>query len=90
MHLQTRFIFASVLLVMTTIVSGIWSALTFARLTAAAGRTLEVSQRTIYLTAALSDALEREDDALLLAVTGERAGASQAHGGTPAVQRILL
>jgi two-component system, NtrC family, sensor histidine kinase KinB len=71
-HLQTRFILAGVLLVTTTIVSGIWSAWTFARLTAVAGRTLEVSQKTIYLTAALSDALEREDDALLLAVTGER------------------
>ena len=33
-HLQTRFILAGVLLVMTTIVSGIWSAWTFARLTA--------------------------------------------------------
>ncbi len=71
-HLQTRFILAGVLLVMTTIVSGIWSAWTFARLTAVAGKTLEVSQRTIDLTAVLSDALEREDDALLLAVSGNR------------------
>jgi NtrC-family two-component system sensor histidine kinase KinB len=71
-HLQTRFILAGVLLVMTTIVSGIWSAWTFARLTAVTGKTLEVSQKTIDLTAILSDALEREDDALLLAVTGER------------------
>ena len=71
-HLQNRFILAGVLLVTTTIVSGIWSAWTFARLTAVAGRTLEVSQQTIDFTAALSDALEREDDALLLAVTGER------------------
>jgi len=66
---------AGVLLVMTTIVSGIWSAWTFARLTAIAGNTLEVSQQTIDLTAVLANALEREDDALLLAVTGERAQA---------------
>jgi two-component system, NtrC family, sensor histidine kinase KinB len=58
--------------VTTTIVSGIWSAWTFARLTTAAGKTLGVSQQTIDLTALLADALEREDDALLLAVTGER------------------
>lgn len=70
-HLQTRFILAGALLVATTIVSGIWSAWSFAHLSAVAGRTLEVSRHTIYLTAALSDALEREDDALLLAVTGE-------------------
>lgn len=71
-HLQTRFILAGALLVIMTIVSGIWSAWTFAHLTAVAGRTLEISQQTIDLTAVLSDALEREDDALLLAVTGER------------------
>jgi NtrC-family two-component system sensor histidine kinase KinB len=71
-HLQTRFVLAGVLLVMTTIVSGIWSAWTFARLTAIAGKTLAVSQQTVELTAVLSNALEREDDALLLAVTGER------------------
>jgi two-component system, NtrC family, sensor histidine kinase KinB len=71
-HLQTRFILAGVLLVMTTIVSGLWSAWTFARLTAVAGKTLQVSQRTIDMTAVLSDALERQDDALLLAVSGNR------------------
>jgi hypothetical protein len=55
-HLQTRFILAGVLLVMTTIVSGIWSAWTFARLTAVAGKTLGASQQTIDLTAILADA----------------------------------
>ncbi len=59
-------------LVMTTILSGLWSAWTFARLTAVAGKALQVSRRTIDLTAVLSDALEREDDALLLAVSGNR------------------
>jgi NtrC-family two-component system sensor histidine kinase KinB len=76
-HLQTRFILAGVLLVMTTILSGIWSAWTFARLTTVAGKTLEVSQRTVDLTAILSDALEREDDALLLAVSGNREQAQE-------------
>ena len=44
-HLQTRFISAGVLLVMTTVVSGIWSAWTFARLSAVAGRTIQSSQQ---------------------------------------------
>ena len=71
-HLQTRFILAGILLVMTTVVSGMWSAWTFARLSAVAGKTIQKSQRTIDLSAVLSDALEREDDALLLAMSGER------------------
>jgi two-component system, NtrC family, sensor histidine kinase KinB len=71
-HLQTRFVLAGILLVATTIVSGLWSAWTFARLSAMASSTLQVSQQTINLTASLSDALEREDDALLLAISGHR------------------
>ncbi|MGO9606806.1 MAG: ATP-binding protein [Candidatus Binataceae bacterium] len=76
-HLQTRFIMAGILLVMTTVVSGIWSAGTFARLSAVAGRTIQQSQQTIALIAVLSDSLEREDDALLLAMSGDRAEAQQ-------------
>ena len=52
-YLRTRFILAGVLLVMTTILSGLWSAWTFARLTAVAGQTLQVSQRTIDLASVL-------------------------------------
>src|SRR5208282_4369993 len=76
-HLQTRFIMAGILLVMTTVVSGIWSAGTFARLSAVADRTIRQSQQTIALIAVLSDSLEREDDALLLAMSGDRAEALQ-------------
>lgn len=71
-RLQTRFILAGALLVMTTVVSGIWSAATFARLSAVAGQTIQKSRRMIYLSAVLSDSLERQDDALLLAMSGER------------------
>ena len=49
-HLQTRFILAGVALVMMTIVSGLWSAWTFARLSTVAGRTIRSSQRIIDLT----------------------------------------
>src|SRR5262249_19803483 len=75
-HLQTRFILAGILLVMTTVVSGIWSAWTFAHLSAEAGRTIQKGQLTTDLSAVLADALEREDDALLLAMSGDR---GQAH-----------
>jgi two-component system, NtrC family, sensor histidine kinase KinB len=71
-HLQTRFILAGGLLVMTTVVSGLWSAWTFARLSAVAGTTLQASQEMMDLTAVLANALEREDDAYLLAVSGDR------------------
>jgi len=71
-HLQTRFILAGGLLVMTTIVSGLWSAWTFARLSAVAGKTLQTGRQMTDLTAVLANALEREDDAFLLAVSGDR------------------
>jgi hypothetical protein len=70
-RLQSRFIVAGTLLVMTTVVSGLWSAWTFARLSTVAGKTLQTSQQTTDLTAVLSNALEREDDAFLLAMGGE-------------------
>jgi two-component system, NtrC family, sensor histidine kinase KinB len=76
-HLQTRFILAGILLVMTTVVSGIWSAWTFAHLSEVAGSTIQKSQLTTDLSAVLSDALEREDDALLLAMSGDRAQAQK-------------
>jgi hypothetical protein len=67
-RLQTRFILAGGLLVMTTVICGIWSAWTFARLSTVVGNTLRENQETIDLTAVLASALEREDDALLLGV----------------------
>ncbi|HKA54386.1 MAG TPA: hypothetical protein VKJ47_12060, partial [Candidatus Binatia bacterium] len=70
-RLQTRFILAGGLLVMTTVVCGMWSAWTFARLSTVVGNTLRENQESIDLTAVLASALEREDDALLLAVNGD-------------------
>jgi NtrC-family two-component system sensor histidine kinase KinB len=46
-------------------------------LTATTGKALQTTQETIDLSATLSDALEREDDALLLAVSGDAALAAQ-------------
>jgi two-component system, NtrC family, sensor histidine kinase KinB len=76
-HLQTRFILAGGLLVLTTVLSGIWSALTFAHLSKAAGKALQTSRDVTDLTAILSNALEREDDAILLVLNGDRAKGQQ-------------
>jgi NtrC-family two-component system sensor histidine kinase KinB len=77
-HLQTRFILAGSLLAMITVGCGAWSAWTFARLSRVVDQTLHESQATIDLAAAMSDSLEREDDALLLALSGDAEGADRA------------
>jgi NtrC-family two-component system sensor histidine kinase KinB len=73
--LRARFVLAGCLLVSSTVAVGAWSAFTFARLGAVVGGTLRESEQTIDLTTTLADALEREDDALLLVLTGEGARA---------------
>src|SRR5215813_11556000 len=80
-RLQTRFILAGCLFVITTVVCGSWSAWTFARLSAVVGDTLRESQKTTDLTAVLASILEREDDALLLAVNGDVERARHELGG---------
>jgi len=75
--LRTRFILAGGLLVTTTIVCGDWSALTFARLQAVIDKPLRESREAATLTSTLADTLEREDDALLLALQGDVAKARQ-------------
>lgn len=69
-RLQTRFILAGGLLVAATVGSSAWSAVTFIRLNTAVGDTLRASQETIDLSAEVHSSLEREDDALLLFLSG--------------------
>jgi two-component system, NtrC family, sensor histidine kinase KinB len=69
--LRRRFILVGALLVATTVASAVWSALTFARLSRAVGEALRDSEAATVATAALSSALEREDDALLLSLGGD-------------------
>jgi NtrC-family two-component system sensor histidine kinase KinB len=76
-RLQTRFLIAGILLAATTVASGIVSALTFSRLSRGIGETLQGSQDAIDNAATLSGALEREDDALLMAMSGDPARARQ-------------
>ena len=70
-RLQARFVFAGCLLVAATVGSSLWSALTFVRLSTSVDNTLRESQATIDLSAELHSSLEREDDALLLFVSGD-------------------
>jgi NtrC-family two-component system sensor histidine kinase KinB len=69
-NLHARFILAGSLLVAATLGSSTWSAWTLNRLNAVVNDTLRTSQETIDRTADLASSLEREDDALLLFLTG--------------------
>jgi two-component system, NtrC family, sensor histidine kinase KinB len=75
-HLQTRFILAGCLLAMISVGCGLWSAWTLARLSRVVDQVLQDSQATIDLATTLADSLEREDDALLLALSGDAKEAS--------------
>ncbi|HEX4610896.1 MAG TPA: ATP-binding protein [Urbifossiella sp.] len=70
-RLQTRFILAGCLLVAATAGSSAWSAFTLSRLNAAVDAALRESQETIDLSVEIHSSLEREDDALLLFVSGD-------------------
>jgi NtrC-family two-component system sensor histidine kinase KinB len=70
-NLRTRFILAGCLLAGVMAACGAWSVFTFARLSTVVDEALENSQEKIDLTAALAGALEREDDALLVALAGD-------------------
>jgi NtrC-family two-component system sensor histidine kinase KinB len=69
--LQTRFLLAGCLLVLITVAGGVVCVIIFAQFSSAIGERLRESQATISLTAKLGEELEREDDALSLALTGQ-------------------
>jgi NtrC-family two-component system sensor histidine kinase KinB len=68
--LKTSFILAGALMVATTVVCGLWSWMTFLRLSRVMGSEIQTSKVAIELATELSGTLEREDDALLLLVPG--------------------
>jgi NtrC-family two-component system sensor histidine kinase KinB len=75
-HLKTSFILAGGLVVATTAVSGTWSWLTFLRLSRVTGTEIQTSKETIELATELPGILEREDDALLMSISGAGSRAS--------------
>ncbi len=73
--LRTRFIVSGCLLLAAVVSCGIWSVFTFHRLGTTLVDTLAQHQDTIDVAVELITALEREDDVLLLAMSGDVAGA---------------
>ncbi len=71
LSLQTRFLLAGGVLVLITVAGGVWSVVTLASLSAEVGQTFRRSRETVDLAAGLDEMLEREDDALLLALNGK-------------------
>jgi len=72
MPLRTRFVVAGALLVITTIVAGLFTSLILLRLSHVVGAGLENTETTTAAIDAVTAGLEREDDVLLLAlVPGE-------------------
>ncbi|NVB80719.1 MAG: HAMP domain-containing protein [Kofleriaceae bacterium] len=69
--LRARFVVASLVILVATLVTGLWGAIMFVRLGNVVDRTLADRQSMIDLTARMTTALEREDDALLVAVAGD-------------------
>jgi two-component system, NtrC family, sensor histidine kinase KinB len=83
--LRTRFLLMGAVLVLTTAASALWSAFAFARLSRVVGETLSDSEQTTGATAAVTNALEREDDALLLSLSGDARAERDLEAGRSAV-----
>lgn len=72
--LRLRFMAVSAILVATTIGAAGWSALSFARFASVIGFTVADAETTTNATTGFTSALEREDDALLLALSDPASG----------------
>ncbi|MBX3466933.1 MAG: HAMP domain-containing protein [Planctomycetes bacterium] len=74
-RLRTRFVLAGLAVVVATVAAGAFSVATFAAFSRDVGQELRRSRELIDLAAGMAGALEREDDALLVALTGDLARA---------------
>jgi NtrC-family two-component system sensor histidine kinase KinB len=83
--LYTRFLLSGCLIVLTTIACGVLAAWTLYQMSRGIHETLLNSQRTIAAIATLTRVLEREDDAVLLAISGRFAAAQEELGSQRAV-----
>ena len=72
--LRARFLFAGILLVLTTVAASSWTLFVLSRLAAVATKTVQETDETTAATAAVASALEREDDALLVILGGAPQG----------------
>jgi two-component system, NtrC family, sensor histidine kinase KinB len=78
--LHTRFLLSGCLIVLTTVACSVLAAWTLYRMSRGIHEALLDSQRTIEALATLTRALEREDDAVLLAVSGRFVAAREELG----------
>jgi NtrC-family two-component system sensor histidine kinase KinB len=76
MGLRARFVVACGVLVLTSALAGVWTLRALASLSSVVGQTVEGLDVVAATTSELSDSLEREDDALLLAVGDSSRGRS--------------
>jgi NtrC-family two-component system sensor histidine kinase KinB len=73
-RLRIRFVVAAGLLVLTTVTASVWTFFALTRLSRVASDTVEQSESVTAVTSRLAGALEREDDAVLLILAGDRRG----------------
>src|SRR5262245_14998833 len=76
-QLRTRLAIAGLLLIGTTVATGVWGVTAFRRVSQVTGDTVTANERVTDATAALAGALEREDDAMLLALSDPERGRAQ-------------
>ena len=75
-RLSHRFVVAAGLLVLTTVVAGVWTYFSLSRLSGVVTDTVRQSESVTAVTSRLAGALEREDDAVLLVLAGDSSGAA--------------
>jgi NtrC-family two-component system sensor histidine kinase KinB len=73
-RLRLRFVVAAGLLVLTTVTASVWTFLALTRLSGIVTDTVRQSESVTAVTSRLAGALEREDDAVLLILAGDRRG----------------
>ncbi|HEU0032615.1 MAG TPA: ATP-binding protein [Kofleriaceae bacterium] len=90
--LRTRLLIAGALLLATTVATGAWSVMSAREVSHVVGHTVADDQRAIDVASTLAGALEREDDALLLALSdptrGQRELARQREAVTIELARV--
>ena len=73
-RLRLRFVVAAGLLVLTTVTASVWTFYALTRLSGVVTDTVQQSELVTAVTSRLAGALEREDDAVLLILAGDRRG----------------
>jgi NtrC-family two-component system sensor histidine kinase KinB len=77
LQLRTRLAIAGTLLIATTLAIGVWSAVSFRDVSRVVGDTIADDEGTTNATTKLAETLEREDDAVLLALTDQTRGRAE-------------